>query len=341
MKDRSFLKNREYLIHLERVFWIDHEIRAGRFPNATTIAEHFEVSTKTAQRSLEFMRSRLRLPLEYSAERRGWYYNEPVYGLTAVELTEGELVAILLAEKLARQYRDTAIGKHIEEAFAKVLSAVTNIISVDLNALAEAYSFEAAATTEAAHETIRHLSRAIKERLRIEMTYFTAARGDLTHRQADPLHLRNSGGEWYLIAWDHLRQGPRDFLVSRIRELTVTDQRFDGPAGFDLEEYLQSGFGMFRGGQLHEVEIIFDEYQARWIRERSKFHPSEEREELPDGRLVLRMKVTALDGVMRFVMQYGSHATVIGPEELRQAIRDEIEMLQQIYRNPTGGKDGK
>jgi predicted DNA-binding transcriptional regulator YafY len=340
MKDRSFLKNREHLIHLERVFWIDHEIRAGRYPNATTIAEHFEVSTKTSQRSLDFMRDRLRLPLEYSAERRGWYYNEPVYGLTAVELTEGELIGILLAEKLARQYRGTAIGKHIEGAFAKVLSAVTDIISVDLNALAEAHSFEAAATTEPHFDTIRELGRAIRQHLRIEMAYFTAGRGELTRRQADPLHLRNSDGEWYLIAWDHLRQAPRDFLVSRIRELTVINQYFDWPAGLDLEEYLKSGFGMFRGGQLQEVEIIFDEYQARWIRERNEFHPTEKREELPDGRLILRMKVTALDGVKRFVMQYGAHATVTQPEELRRAIQEEFEKIRMIYRlTPGATKD--
>ncbi len=324
---------REHYRHVLRVFWIDHEIRANRYPNNTTIAGHFGLkSTKTAQRTIDFMRDQLRLPIEYSAEHRGWYYTEPVYGLPAVEMTEGELVAILLAEKLARQYRGTAIGAQVEEAFAKVLSAVTAVISVDLNALAEAHSFEAVATSEPNFETIRQLGRAIKQGLRIEMTYYTATRGELTQRQADPLHLRNSAGEWYLIAWDHLRQAPRDFLVSRIRELNVTEQHFDWPAGFNLEEYLQSGFGMIRGGQMQEVEIVFDEYQSRWIRERTKFHPTEEREELPDGRLVLKMKVTALDGVKRFVMQYGVRATVLAPEELRKSIREEIETMKKIYQ---------
>ena len=135
--------HRERLADLERVFWIDLEIRASRYPNARTIAEHFEISSKTAQRTLDYMRDRMRMPLDYSAAHRGWYYTEPVYGLPAVEMTEGELVAILLAEKLARQYRGTAIGQQVEEAFAKVLRAVTNIISVDLNALAEAHLFVA------------------------------------------------------------------------------------------------------------------------------------------------------------------------------------------------------
>src|SRR5262245_4242680 len=117
MKERPEHTRREHLRHLERAFWIDHEIRVLRYPNATTIAAHFEIPTKTAQRTLDFMRDRLKLPLGYAHERRGWYYTEPAYALPAVELTEGDLVAILLAEKLARQYRGTALAQPLEQAF--------------------------------------------------------------------------------------------------------------------------------------------------------------------------------------------------------------------------------
>ncbi len=324
-------QRREHTRHLVRVFWIDYQLRDNRYPNTRTIAAHFEVSEKTAQRTLEFMREQLRLPLGYSAEHRGWYYTEPHFALPAIELTEGDLVAILLAEKLARQYRGTAIGHQVEMAFAKVLAAMTNTVSIDLGALSEAHSFEAAATTELDPGLFSRLGRAAIERRRIEMTYFTATRGELTRRKADPLHLRNSLGEWYLIAWDHLRGEPRDFLISRIREMTVTDERFDWPQDFILEDYLDQGFGMIRGREPIHVEIIFDEYQARWMRERTKFHSTEEREDLPDGSLRMRMRVTALDGVKRFVMQYGAHAKVIKPEELRHAIREEIEKMKAMY----------
>ncbi|HSK63720.1 MAG TPA: hypothetical protein VK893_07760, partial [Pyrinomonadaceae bacterium] len=43
------------------------------------------------------------------------------------------------------------------------------------------------------------------------------------------------------------------------------------------------------------MEIEFDEYQSRWLRERSAFHPTEQREEVFDGRL--RLILTALAGV--------------------------------------------
>ena len=323
---------REHMRHLERIFWIDREIRQGKYPNNRLIAEHFEISEKTAQRTMDFLRDRIKFPLAYSAEKRGWYYSEPAWALPAIELTEGDLVAILLTEKLSRQYRGTAMGQQVEQAFSKVLDAMTNTITIDLAALAEAHSFEAAATSELDAKLFAQLGRAVRERQQIRMQYFTASTGELKWRTVNPLHLRNHLGDWYLIAWDHGRDKPLDFHCGRIRELQITEDDFAWPIGFVLTEYLDSGFGMIRGQEPIAVELIFDEYQSRWMRERGKFHLTEEREELPDGRLRMRLTVTALDGVRRFVMQYGRHVQVLQPEALRLAIKEEIAAMQNNYR---------
>jgi predicted DNA-binding transcriptional regulator YafY len=256
--------------------------------------------------------------------------------LRAIELTEGDLVAILLTERLAREYRGLAIGEQVEQAFAKVLDAMTNVVSIDFESLSEAYSFEASATVEIDPEIFQQLGRASIERQRVEMTYYTATRGEVTRRRVDPLHLRSYLGEWYLIAFDHYRGEVRDFNIGRIQEMALLDERFEWPEGFDLAAYLDSGFAMVRGREPFEVEIAFDEYQSRWIRERGPVHPTEEREELPDGGLVIRMRVTALDSVKRFVMQYGSHARVIAPERLREMVRDDIEAMRALYGQERG-----
>ena len=43
----------------ERIFWFDRQIRAQKFPNASDIAKYFEVSAKTAQRTIDFFRDRM------------------------------------------------------------------------------------------------------------------------------------------------------------------------------------------------------------------------------------------------------------------------------------------
>ena len=173
--------------------------------------------------------------MAYSAEQRGWYYTEPVWALPAIELTEGDLVAILLTEKLSRQYRGTAIGQQVTQAFSKVLDAMTNTITLDLEALAEAHSFEAAATSELDPKRFAQLGRAVRERRQIKMYYFTASSGDLKWRTVNPLHLRNHLGDWYLIAGDHGRKKPLDFHCGRIRELQMLEDKFDWPSDKKLK----------------------------------------------------------------------------------------------------------
>lgn len=324
-------KNLSYREHA-RMLWIHNQIQKNCYPNTKKIAEQFEISTKTAQRLIDVMRDQRNLPMEYSAKYRGWYYTEHVHSLHQVTLTEGDLVALLLAEKLAQQYQGTAIEKQLNLAFSKVLQALTDDISIDLEALSDAYSFEASVCAELNFETLKTLEQAISTKSVIQILYFTASSGSTKSRKVKPFRLRNFQGEWYLIGFDYLREEIRVFHANRIRDLKLLEEKFTLPNDFDINKYLQDGFSMIRGAQKFEIELIFDEYQSRWIRERASLHPTEQRSDLPDGSLKITMTVTALDGIKRFVMQYGSHVQVIKPLELRQEILAEINKMQDFYK---------
>ena len=57
----------------ERFVWFHDQVRAGKYPNTTSLSEIFEISKKTAQRDIEFMRDRLRCPFQYDVNRKGYY----------------------------------------------------------------------------------------------------------------------------------------------------------------------------------------------------------------------------------------------------------------------------
>lgn len=40
----------------ERFVWFDDQVRVKKYPNPISLAEQFEISTKTAQRDIDFMR---------------------------------------------------------------------------------------------------------------------------------------------------------------------------------------------------------------------------------------------------------------------------------------------
>ena len=86
-------------------------IQRGNYPNATTLADKLEVTPKTIHRDIRFMRDRFQLPLEYDASRNGYEYTRAVESFPLLNIDEGEVFALLIAEKVLQQYRGTAFEK--------------------------------------------------------------------------------------------------------------------------------------------------------------------------------------------------------------------------------------
>jgi hypothetical protein len=92
---------------LARIAAIDRAIRGGGWPNASTLARELEVSPRTVQRDIIFLRDRLQAPLEFDGHRHGYCYTREDFRLPFFQLSEGELVGLFLAERLLQQYRGT------------------------------------------------------------------------------------------------------------------------------------------------------------------------------------------------------------------------------------------
>src|SRR5215472_17362856 len=117
---------------LQRMLHIHQSIQTGTYPNASVLALELEVSTKSIHRDLDFMRDRLELPLEFDRTRRGYFYTEQVNAFPTVQITEGELFALLVAEKALQQYRGTSFERPLLSAIRKMQESLPETISLDL-----------------------------------------------------------------------------------------------------------------------------------------------------------------------------------------------------------------
>lgn len=143
---------------------------------------------------------------------------------------------------------------------------------------------------------------------------------------ADVHLVHNHAGEWYAVSYDREARDFRDFHIGRMSDIRETGIYFDRQKNWNKDEYLRRGFSMTRGGRLCRVSILFDRYQAQWMRERQKFHPDELREELPDGslRISFKMGEAGLEAVARFCLQYAGHCVAESPKKLRSIIRNKL-----------------
>ena len=152
-------------------------------------------------------------------------------------------------------------------------------------------------------------------------------------RVVHPYHLFNMRGEWYLIAYDLLRQNVRQFALPRIRSWHIlTEEHFDPDPTFSPEDYFGKSFQAEHGDNIVEVVLLFDAYQARYMRERT-WHTSQETEDKPDGSMLMRFKTGALAEVQRQIMSYGRHVKVLEPKSLADVVADEIRASLQLYED--------
>ena len=305
---------------------IHQAIQAGNHPNATRLAQEMEVSAKSIHRDLEFMRDRLDLPLEYDAAHGGYHYTEAVSAFPTLQITEGELFALLVAEKALQQYRGTNFEKPLISAFKKMSASLPDTISLNLADWEQSISFRTRAEPLVNLEIFDALGKATAQRQQLELTYRKAGQREPELRVVDPYHLANINGEWYLFAFDHLRKDVRTFVPARIKAMKPTGKTFARPHKFSLEKRLRDSFGVYSAQGEFQVVIRFAEAVAEYIREK-KWHDSQEMIELKDGGVELRLKLSSLPEIERWVLGWGGNAVVLKPAELAEMVRKSAEKI--------------
>ncbi len=315
---------------VERMLKIHQLIKSGKLPNASTIAQRLEVSVRSVMRDLDFMRERLNLPLEYNPRKHGFFYTQEVEAFPTLQITEGELFALLVAEKALQQYRGTNFEKPLLSAFKKMAAALPDTISLNLADWEQTISFHTSAEPVLNLKTFDTLAKATAQHKQLQLTYRKPGKQQTEQRTVDPYHLANINGEWFLFAFDHLRNDIRTFVPARIRKVEFTGKSFARPSKFSLGKTLQNSFGVHSGKGVQEVIVQFSPYAADYIREK-KWHPSQKLRELKNGGVELRLNLSSLGEIERWILGWGGNATVVAPAELAESVRRAAE---NILRNP-------
>jgi proteasome accessory factor B len=305
---------------------IHQALASEKYPNATSLAKEVEVATKTIHRDIEFMRDRLGLPIKFTGKHNGYYYTGEVSGFPNIQITEGELFALLIAEKALEQYRGTNFEAPLLSAIRKIEQSLPNTISLGLDSLDHTISFRTRAEPILNLEVFDVLAKAAAKRSQLELVYRKPGEAKPEVRLVDPYHLANINGEWYLFAYDHARKDIRTFAPTRIQSLRTTGKTFPPPEKFSLEKRLQDSFGVHSGQGEFTVVIQFNPRVADYIREK-KWHASQKLRELKDGGVEMTLKLSGLVEIERWVLGWGGGATVIKPPELIAAVRASAQRI--------------
>jgi len=305
---------------------LDQQLRAGRFPNCRKLADELEVSSKTIQRDIEFMRDQLGMPIAYDQLHFGFFYTEPVTHFPSVEVSEGEVVALFVAEKALAQYRGTSFERPLRTAFEKISGGLKDRIGFQWGDVDSAISFRGLGATVADLELFEIVSRTVLDSHELAFEYQKLRSARHEARRVQPYHLGCVENQWYLFGFDLVRRQLRTFALPRMRAARDTKAKFRRPADFSIDKHLGDSLGVFKGQGRVKVRIRFDAFAARLVRERN-WHPSQKLKPLTAGELELSMTLGSLEEIERWTLSWGSHARVLEPVELQRRIRQEAESV--------------
>jgi proteasome accessory factor B len=317
---------------LARMLRIHERLKGDQFPNCSQLSLDLEVATKTVQRDIDFMRDRMNLPIEFDFRRNGFHYTAKVENFPTVQVTEQELVALFIAEKVLAQYKGTPFEKPLHAAFQKLTGGLKDTMSFQWSDPDSTISFRSIGATVADLQLFETVSRAVLRSQELEFQYRKLGSSKHEPRRVQPYHLGCIENQWYLFACDQDRQQMRTFVLARMKDVHSTSKRFSRPADFSITKQLGDSFGVFNdGGKPQEICIRFDSFAARLVRER-QWHKSQKIKELNGGEIDLTLKLGNLMEIQRWVLSWGEHARVIEPKELRNRVVKTVEALSAAYK---------
>ena len=204
---------------------------------AATLARHLEVSVRTVYRDVAALQS-AGVPL--------WTETGPGGGIRLLEgwrtrldgLTGDEAGALFLSGARSAA-SELGLGAVLTAAESKVLTTLPPELRSRAGRMRERFHLDAPGWFHRpdAVEWLAPIADAVWTERRLDVQY---RRGDGTvTRRLDPLGLVSKAGTWYLVA--RVGEGEageiRTYRVGRVAAVTVLDERFTRPDGFDLTEW--------------------------------------------------------------------------------------------------------
>jgi len=314
------------------VLLIDQQIRSGKAPNCRQLASELEVSRRTILRDIDFLRYDLGGPVEYDASRRGYIYTEPNWDMPGIRITEGELFALMVAEKALEAYAGTPWVNRLQQVFNRMIAGLPDRIEIPPQELLHRISFDSNAPAIVDPSVLEILGKAVQDNRTLRMTYRALDREREKTYTIDPYVLRQARGAWYLAARDHRSGRVPMFNLSRIRKIETTEQFFDYELSeFDSKEYFSKTFGAYETSQSCDVVIEFSGWAAQLVSER-RWHESQKLKDLPGGRLRFEIVVSHLNDIWPWVLSWGGEAKVIKPKELVEIVNRQAAATVRLYR---------
>ena len=308
-------------------------IASRRGKSAADLARELEYHWRTVYRDLEALQlAGFPIFTDRVDGKNLWSVLDSARHHIPIPLSLTELMALYFSRGMMTVLKGTVFYESLETFFRKIKATLPAEAIHYLDRLED--SFEIGSKPYRPYGQLRDsidtISEAAAQRKIVEIEYFTMSRKEKTRRKVAPYKIWFFDGAFYLVGNCGLREDIRIFALDRIRSLELTNETFEMPQDFKVEEFMQSSFGVFHG-KPQNVRIRFAAEVAGYISEKI-WHRTQKIKYQKDGSLIFEARVAGTDEIKFWLMTWGSKAEVLAPETLRDEIAAEAQAMLNIYQ---------
>jgi predicted DNA-binding transcriptional regulator YafY len=299
------------------------------------LAARVSVTTRTIRRDLQALQESGFAIYDEGEENetKRWRLDAQPFRSVEESLSVAEVAALYLSRAVLESLSGWPLAGELRSGFAKLERALNPRMREFLSTLPHVISAKSGPRAQPGEsktlvDITRRLFDAARDRRVVTMRYFSATSNRAKSYDVHPYRLALAHGGVYLVAWVPTYNEFRTFAVERIERLSVQEETFRKTRELPADLFGGS-MGVF-SGEPEAIEVDFDARLAPFIRGRV-WHDSQQLEELPDGRLKVRLNVSNDWALRSWVLGFGAAVRVVRPAALAKAIREECARAAAQY----------
>lgn len=248
----------ENIKKFERIVHIFFLLQSRSVLPIEELMDKFQVTKRTIYRDFSLL-ERAGIPM-VNTPGAGYSIMDS-FRLPPSRFTEGEVLSVMIAEKMMRNHETESVRANFEQVLTKIKSSFHSYQKNEILNLQDKLLIKEKMDTKdyVPHVMDTLLKSSVNKRL-TEILYKKANGDQPNLRTVEPIGVFHENGHWYLLAYCHSRSDYRNFRLDRIQKLTVLEKHFekDHPPVSELNTLYHSSY-------CTEITVSIDKKYAHFL----------------------------------------------------------------------------
>ncbi|WP_239236891.1 helix-turn-helix transcriptional regulator [Candidatus Nitrotoga sp. BS] len=319
----------------ERFYKIEQLLISRRVVPISVFLEDLGVSPATFKRDLDYLRDRMKMPIEWDHKARGYRYvtdnpNDQSSTLPGLWFTASEVHALLTMQHLLANLGNGLLSSHIAPLQTR-LKALIGSADHSVEEVEKRIKLEHATRRTLPLQCFETIATATLQRKQLQINHFNRQNGQEITRIISPQQLLFYRDNWYVDAWCHLREGIRSFSIDAIRHAELLAAPAIELSQQEFKEYFEKGYGIFSGTKVAWAKLRFTPLRARWVAT-EQWHPEQRSCFDKDGYYCLEVPYSDDRELLMDILKHGTEVEVVAPVEMRNNVRKLLESTLVQYK---------